>query len=263
MWGSAKKASWVRSLPRGFWEEAAAARRVGRALPKRFVIFAQGRTGSTLLTSLLDSHSTIRCEDELLELPRVAPVAFVENRARGARAPWFGFHVKSYQLTENQRVRDLDAFLRGLDGRGWKIVHLYRENVFSQVVSTLYAKRSGRYHFRTTDGEARPGAVTLDAEKLIRKMEFRASMLKAEFRALEGLDHIRITYERDLIDERGRNAALDRVQDFLGVPRERLSTELRKSVNRPLSSIIANYDEVAAAVRATSFAVHLPPEAAA
>ena len=60
---------------------------------------------------------------------------------------------------------------------------------------------------------------------------------------------------------RSRDAALGRIQDFLDAPPERLHTDLRRSVNRPLSAVIRNFDEVAAAVACTPFAVHLPPEA--
>ena len=54
--------------------------------PVRFVIFAQGRTGSTLLTSTLDTHPQIACRDEILGLPRAMPRRFVETAARGSGA---------------------------------------------------------------------------------------------------------------------------------------------------------------------------------
>jgi LPS sulfotransferase NodH len=252
---------WRRAIPGGFLQEALAFRHRPRPLPTRFVVLAQGRSGSTLLATLLDSHSMIRCEGELLELPRVGPVTFVENRARGGRHPVFGFHVKPYQLTKRQRVRDLPEFLQGFHGHGWAIVHLCRENVFNQAVSTFYARASGRYHFHARDGEARPEAIVLDPEALIEKMRQRADLLMAERRALEGLPHVGVGYERDLFDPDRRAAALGRVTDFLGLPLERLSSDLRKAVRRPMSAIVANFDEVAAAVRSTPFASHLPVEA--
>ena len=64
---------------------AARTRLVAQRLVRRFVIFAQGRTGSTLLTSSLDSHPEIRCADEILGRPRGDPKAYVENRARLCR----------------------------------------------------------------------------------------------------------------------------------------------------------------------------------
>src|SRR3954454_23494887 len=49
----------------------------------RFVIFAAPRSGTSLLTSILDGHPDIRCEGELLRarMPRVHAVRFVDGHA--------------------------------------------------------------------------------------------------------------------------------------------------------------------------------------
>jgi fatty acid/phospholipid biosynthesis enzyme len=47
----------------------------------RFVIFAQGRTGSTLLTSTLDTHPQITCNDEIRSDKSISDAV---RRKRGA-----------------------------------------------------------------------------------------------------------------------------------------------------------------------------------
>lgn len=59
--------------------------------PRKFVIFAQGRSGSTLLTSTLDSHPDIHCDDEILIVPRAFPPPLC--RASGATVPSAGLRL--------------------------------------------------------------------------------------------------------------------------------------------------------------------------
>ena len=47
----------------------------------RFVIFAQGRSGSTALRSLLTNHPEVICEGELLASGKFWPIDFVEGKA--------------------------------------------------------------------------------------------------------------------------------------------------------------------------------------
>lgn len=226
------------------------------------MIFAQGRTGSTLLTSSLDSHPQIRCADEVLRRPRLFPVRFIENRARGADSPCFGFHVKCYQLTRHQRVRDLGAFLRLIDRRGWQIIYLWREDPVRQVISGMFARSAGHYHYRNDETGGRPDTIDISPARLISKIEKRLALVDLEHEALHGIDYYELRYERDLLDPDKRTAALNDVQDFIGVPRHELRSELEKSVHRPLAALISNYDEVARALAETPFAQYWPANAA-
>ncbi|HBE17486.1 MAG TPA: hypothetical protein DEG17_03890 [Cyanobacteria bacterium UBA11149] len=51
----------------------------------KFVIFGQGRTGSTLLYSLLNSHPQIHCDEEILEDRVFFPVQYVKGRCCKAK----------------------------------------------------------------------------------------------------------------------------------------------------------------------------------
>ena len=87
-------------------------RKASRTRPStRFVIFAQGRTGSSLLRSLLNAHPEVRTEGEILGRPVIDPVRFVERHATVSSPPVFGFKVKIYQLSDIQGV-DPRAFWR-------------------------------------------------------------------------------------------------------------------------------------------------------
>lgn len=76
-----------RMIRAGLKNEIKTARHAFRPRPSvRFVIFAQGRTGSTLLTSTLDTHPQVACHDEILQLTLAMPLRLVENAARGSGA---------------------------------------------------------------------------------------------------------------------------------------------------------------------------------
>jgi len=105
----------------------------------RFVIFAQPRTGSTLLASLLKAHPRIRCDGEILGKRRLLPGPFVTARSILAEEDVYGFKVMIFQLW-NQRIYDVGAFMRHLYGDGWKILHMRRRNVLRQAISVAVAR---------------------------------------------------------------------------------------------------------------------------
>lgn len=81
-----------------------------RSSSVRVVIFAQGRTGSTLLENLLCSTGYFRQNGELLNTSRgevLFPLQFVNEISKWKPQENFIFHVKIYQLTRD-RKRPLD-----------------------------------------------------------------------------------------------------------------------------------------------------------
>lgn len=239
------KKTWLQLTAEGYagaiWT-AGRARLSARRPVERFVIFAQGRTGSTLLTSSLDSHPAIRCADEILDRPRGDPKAYVENRARICGHSAFGFHVKCYQLSRIHGIDDWRTFLSGLSDDGWKIVYLWRENVVRHVVSGFFAQEGGRYHYRGT--ERRPKRIRIDPVRFSNWIDQRVELLERERRALQGLSHYELCYERDLAEPTRREQALAELQRYLRIEPAPLSSPLKRSVDRPLPELIENLDEL-------------------
>lgn len=226
----------------------------GRRSPSRFVIYGQGRSGSTLLETLLDSHPDIRCEGELLKVRRLGPQSFLDNRAKLSSAQAFGCHVKPHMHVRHvQRLDDLRGFAEAMLERGWSIVHLRRDNVAAQTLSVRIAMAAAKFHHRTGDGE-RMEAIRLDPEHFVRRLDVRATRLMEEEEALRGLPTTPVRYERDLSTPELMAKSLPRIQEALGVEVRELTTPLRKSVDRPAREAIANYDEIETAVAGTPFA---------
>lgn len=97
----------------------------------RFVIYGQGRSGSSLLLDLIGSHPEVYCESEIFHRKvagrLVNPWDYLLARADLAPKPVYGCKMKIYQVTEDQGIEDPHRFMLDLHAAGWKVVHLVRE----------------------------------------------------------------------------------------------------------------------------------------
>lgn len=220
----------------------------------RFVLFAQGRTGGELLRSLINSHPDIRCDGEEVLAHRVAwPRAFVEGRCVLSKARVYGIKVKIYQLTANQGLRDPRRFMLDLRDRGWRVIYLKRSNTLRQAISGLVAEQKGVWHHTTTE-PLNLGKVRIDPEELLQKTKEREELLLEEQRVLNGLPHLTVTYEDDLLRAERHQDTLDRAFQYLEVRPAPVATQYVRVTPSRLSELVANYDEVAAVLKRTQFA---------
>lgn len=221
-----------------------------KALPDgRFVIFCQGRTGSSLLRSLLNNHPDVRCEGEILAEPVGDPIQFLATTAKSSTKSVFGFKVKIYQLTDTQHVDPTD-FLKALQDQAYKIIYLHRSNLLRHAISNTFAEARQSYHDRSIG--PRP-SLTVDPEQLIGVMQRRQAHLDNEAVVLEGFDHLTLEYEKDLLDPAQHQPTADRVFAFLGIEPVSVETDLSRSVSGSLADRITNYEELATALEGTEF----------
>ena len=228
---------------KGAWQELKFSLNQRHPEPRRkFMILAQGRTGSTLLTSTLDRHPNIHCDDEILIVPRAFPRRFIEIASRQNPAEAFGFHVKITQLHAWQRIHDIGGFLRDMEEDGWKIIYLWRDNLLRHVLSNVFAEATGVFHM---DGrQVRLESVRLPIERLASEINLRTRLRQSEQTALQGRHYFEIVYERDLLEPNRQKETFAALQEFIGVDGIHLEPRLKKMVVKPLSELLSNYDEV-------------------
>lgn len=220
--------------------------------PIKFVIFSQGRTGSTLLCKLLDNQNSIHCEGEILSrhknfmsLKLRFPYAFISGRSKLSHKSAFGFKVKTYQISEHLELNP-EVFLQTLANKGYKIIYLRRNNVLAQAASTLSANKTGVYHLTAGQDETL-GKIKVDKKTLEYYMQTRLDYIEDENLALSNLEILKLEYEYDLENSTSWENTVKKCCEFLDLPKIKnfkCNIKLRKTRKRTLSQSIEKYDEL-------------------
>jgi LPS sulfotransferase NodH len=214
---------------------------------ERTLIFGQGRSGSTLLESLLASTGHFVPQGEVFGA-KGRKILYPERYLRGQSSRWpdknFLCHVKIHHLVCRQRPVEPRPFLQRLSNDGWRIIFLERHDRVRQALSFLVAEIRGEYHKR--DDRPETISVQVSRERLEALVNRGTVQANEERRALLGIDYQAVVYERDLEDASKHQRTIDGVLDFLELPRRPASTSMRKVITQPLHEVIVNYDEFAA-----------------
>ncbi len=213
--------------------------------PVRLVIFGQGRTGSTLLESLLCSTGHFRPHGELLRTNNGEvryPIQFVYGLSKQTPNENFIFHVKLYQLTRNRRHPiDPAAFLNTLYNDGWKVIYLRRRNKARHALSNLVREHRGLAHKLNDDKEAIK--LFVNCKQFVEKVEVRFRNDKAEEEALANIKYHEVVYEEDLEKPHSHQKTVDRILDYVSLEKREAFTTHRKINTQSLEELIVNYDE--------------------
>ncbi|WP_353930089.1 hypothetical protein WJM97_17570 [Okeanomitos corallinicola TIOX110] len=219
----------------------------------KFVIFSQGRTGSTLLCDLLNSHPKLHCDREILYDHVFFPNSYINGKSKNSSKSIYGFKVKIYQLTQVQKIKDPKYFLENLHKNNWKIIYLKRDNLFRHALSNLVALNKNQYHLKVSQELKEKSKINVDCELLIEIMSKREKFLKEEADVLRNIPHITITYEDDLLRQKQHQNTLNNIFDFLDIDSHLIGTTLLKIVPDNLESIIENYEEVISKVSQSQY----------
>lgn len=225
--------------------------RPARVDARHILIFAQGRSGTTLLANLLASTGYYLDLGEPLHLwtrEVWAPEHYLRGLGRRYKENVIA-HVKGSQLTRGrQRPVEVATFLRNMLAEGWLIVHVRRRNVAEQVLSECVALRRGGYH----KFDAVPDSIRwwIDPAEFLERYERRLGFMEQDDAALEGLSHLTISYEDDLLNAKYHQVACDRVLATVGLPSCPVRTNLHKIGGADPWRQLENRSEIAAALMA-------------
>lgn len=205
---------------------------------------------------------------KLNQLAYIAPVHHPLAAPSGGRLPrWMaapGRIGRALPWRRRRPIRLADPFLiEYCRSRSVPVIHLRRDNPVHVALSVLIgAARGGVWHAYGDVPELRqyriePGQVLAYARDAVRQD-------RALEQSLAGIRHVTCSYET-LVGDLARAGAdgtvppgsttFTAIAQLLGVDdRFRRPKHLRKVVHRPYAEVIANHDEVCAAVRASEFA---------
>jgi LPS sulfotransferase NodH len=245
----------------------------------RFIITCPARTGSSMLTSLLQSHPDVCCHgevfgrrvfegfqgidytgpisetlkppivDKLVELRIDDPVAFLRDYVLyPGQFKAIGLKLKYEELLLDMYAPVLEWIS---DKRDIKIIHLRRRNLLKRYVSQYIAVKITKV-FNTWEGTDAPCAprVTLSAQECERQFQIAENRHKRFANLFKNHEVLDLTYE-NLVANKMEN--LIDIQTFLGVNPVRLSTGMKKINPDSLRSMIENYDQLARHFSGTRF----------
>ena len=225
----------------------------------RVLIFAHGRTGSTVLESLLASTGHFHSHGELLESSVrgtiIWPLALILGAAKRQAGNCVS-HVKVAQITVD-RARELDPahFLETLQNNGWKIIYLRRQNKLRHMLSQSIAVHRGDYH--KYDDEPEAIRLTLEREFFLRFAQYRDTGDKLEAAALQNVDYLPVFYEADLESGDNHQETVNKILDYLGLERREVHTKHRKINQSSIKDIVLNYDDLEAYAKEYNYSQYL------
>lgn len=223
---------------------------------RKFLIIARARSGTSLLTDLLNSHPDVDCAHEVLSKKVVSPVGYLERLAGKSKARAYGTKLLSYQMVLVQEFQDPVKFLRQLSDLGYRFIHVRRQT-FAQTVSLTRAQSSRVFH--SDQGKAAVSA-RIDPEDFVRRLRWNDKLAEYEARCLQEFSRLTLDYETDLAQPDAHAASAARAFAHLGLPSGDVSTALRKLLPRDPRMALKNYDEIQTEVVAAGLG-HLLPEA--
>jgi LPS sulfotransferase NodH len=253
-----------------------------------FMVFGHQRTGSTLVASRLNSHSRIRCYEEIF-LPWVDSEPSLRGWLCDKGYPqWFhfvpgmrnsflatltdpasasedadaiGFKIMYNQLSlwpklaylapRAGRLFEDPVFRRWLHANRVIVIHTLRRNHLKILVSHRLAAESGRFHSR--DVETGKRQIVLPVKGLITRLDLIAAGERVAKTAIRDLPSIEVWYE-DYVGSQGP-AYEARLCRALGqaIPPNGLASALTKVSSDDLRDTVRNYDQVADVLKGTRF----------
>lgn len=234
---------------------------VRRHRNRRFLIIGRARSGTTLLTRLLNGHSAIRCDGEVLKRYMLSPKLYLDRLAGKSDAAAYGAKLLSYQMVQVHRMRAPQRFLAALAEQGVTLIHLERET-FAQTLSLEVAK--SRRQFHSDKGAQAPSSrLEIDPQHFLQCLLWNEALLAYERAALAELDHMHLIYETDLADPEAQAATLNRICAGLDLPYEAVEVPLKKVLPTEPDNILLNYDAIREVVAAAGCEHLLPSQSGA
>ena len=203
-----------------------------------FAIAYVGRSGSSYLESLLDSHPDAQCKGEIFWSSDLTSGHknlrdIVIDEVHSTVKPASGFKYGNLHIIKYPYARDI------LKEFGYRIVWLTRKNRIDQYISMQLAKLNNcwRSDYGNID-VASFRANIADMDRYIRKFEIHDQIISQFADTFQ----MKKVYYEDLVAPEGYLSTLD----FLELERTQLRSRFKKQRNGSQKDILVNFEEVAA-----------------
>jgi len=213
-----------------------------------FVLLFVERSGSTYLTTLLNSHPDVYAQGEKFDA--------LKQQGKGAREqlewaeevltpPLVGRNKARGFKTKTMDILDPDGFAELMRRRQCKIIQLQRRNLVKAVVSTVNAKRlweqSGTWNLLNEKNRLSEFTVTPDVfDELLQQRIQWDDELESYVQSLH-LPTLKLNYEELLTDEAG---FISRIYSFLALKPKPAHGITLKNTKDDLRHVLLNFNDL-------------------
>lgn len=188
------------------------------------------------------------------------PDTWPTHRRTGRRLfttrPVRGFKFKGTHAPLQSSAQATRGFLQRQCDAGLRIVRLQRHDVLRQAISSYMVGARNDLHAwkdRGENGAPKTSSVAVDVDEVFERMVYFARLTRFQDRMLDGIPHLDISYESDLLDATQHQATANRIFEHLSLPPHPVETQLRKLTPNNLAEVVANVDELTDRLRGTPF----------
>jgi len=220
--------------------------------------------GGSTVEEYLDYILSSRSHFEIAQL--YSAFRRFRRRSNHGKNPWRNLTTKSWNnLTSigfkdfviRFEQKDIADYL--LENKQIKVIGLVRENTLRRAISLFSLTKTGIISVsdKTKSGRIR---LTINPDELIPNLRQLELEKHAQLEMLNSIDPercIRVSYERLFHSTEDRRRTLARVFRFLDVEPIEAVSRSHRILDPDLSRTIANYNEVAAAIRNSPYAAYL------
>lgn len=224
---------------------------------EKVVMFHSGRTGSTVVTSMLHKHPKVYWAGEVLGNHNLAGIDFIsfdykrylELEEFSSPRRFYGMEIKFADLEKFNL--EISNFVSHLEEAGYHyFILLWRKNQLRRIISKVAARETGLYHQRNKS-PSRIYQVFLDTSNLIADIDHANSQVLNLRSYLKDKYHLEITYESDI--ESTPEEAYQKICRFLELRPRHTSPGLHRINPYPISELLINYAEVMAVLKGSPY----------
>ena len=238
---------------------------------QKFCILTTQRSGSTWLSTILDSNPKVQGFRELFidqkfVFPdsKLSTFILYKSNSSAKKRPEITF--KYLQKLDNyleekeaigfklmyDQLLDYPEIIVKLIQEKYKIIHLVRENYLDAIISSKIKDEQGIVH---TKVKIEPKEIYLEPSWLVKRLNKQANKIKIAnlFLSLIPNQVLNITYNDLRVNQ---EQTLSSITNFLQLSlsqENQFKSELKKSNNKSHRQIIKNYEEVNSALAGTKF----------
>lgn len=231
-----------------------------RAFYSKFLIVCNGRTGSNMLISYLNSHPSIVCyrevfhhhapnmgleyeslldKEKMKKLSLIDPLAFLRRyvfKGYPAKVKAVGFKLIYWQAMGSEYYEKLPRQLASIEGL--KVIHLVRTNKLDLVVSKKVALKTNKWLALNRKETHSDMKITITPSEMEEGLNLNTELEERFEKLFDGCPGIKVSYE-DIVGDPQKE--IGKILDFLGLPGTELKTGTHKQLSEKPSEIIENY----------------------